>query len=244
MRYHGVFFDFDYTLGDSTAAIAEGYRLGFLELGLDPPTVEQVRHTVGLTLADGYSLLTGDHDPERQEAFYHSFQHTVGVKAGGEGRRLMIEGTTLFPGAEDLLEALKNAGMRTAIVSTKPGSTIRRIFEHQGRPELLDLVVGGDEVTHAKPHPQGVRLALERLGLGSEQVLFCGDTVIDAATARAAGCSFAAVLNGTTPRAAFADYPHVHIANNLEELKGWLERTDSKLKNFCKCGRTPQSAFR
>ena len=60
MNYQGVFFDFDYTLGDSTAAIAEGYRLGFLALGLDPPTVEQVRHTVGLTLADGYALLTGD----------------------------------------------------------------------------------------------------------------------------------------------------------------------------------------
>ena len=101
MSYHGVFFDFDYTLGDSTAAIAEGYRLGFLALGLDPPTEEQVRHTVGLTLADGYALLTGDHNPERQEAFYHSFQHTVGVEAGGEGRRLMIEGTTLFPGAEE-----------------------------------------------------------------------------------------------------------------------------------------------
>ena len=50
MNYQGVFFDFDYTLGDSTAAIAEGYRLGFLALGLDPPTVEQVRHTVGLKI--------------------------------------------------------------------------------------------------------------------------------------------------------------------------------------------------
>ena len=223
MSYRGVFFDFDYTLGDSTSAIAEGYRLGFLELGLDPPTVEQVRHTVGLTLADGYSLLTGDHDPERQEAFYRSFQHTVGVKAGGEGGRLMIEGTTLFPGAEELLGALKNAGVRTAIVSTKPGSTIRRIFEHQGRLDLLDLVVGGDEVTHTKPHPQGVRLALERLGLRSEQVLFCGDTVIDAATAQAGGCPFCAVLNGTTKANAFDRFPCVHIAPDLDELKRWLK---------------------
>ncbi len=223
MSYRGVFFDFDYTLGDSPSAIAEGYRLGFLELGLDPPTVEQVRHTVGLTLADGYSLLTGDHDPERQEAFYRSFQHTVGVKAGGEGRRLMIEGTTLFPGAEELLGALKNAGVRTAIVSTKPGSTIRRIFEHQGRLDLLDLVVGGDEVTHTKPHPQGVRLALERLGLRSEQVLFCGDTVIDAATAQAGGCPFCAVLNGTTKANAFDRFPCVHIAPDLDELKRWLK---------------------
>lgn len=219
MSYHGVFFDFDYTLGDSTAAIAEGYRLGFLALGLDPPTEEQVRHTVGLTLADGYALLTGDHNPERQEAFYHSFQHTVGVEAGGEGRRLMIEGTTLFPGAEELLLALKHAGVRTAIVSTKPGSTIRRIFEHQGRKDLLDLVVGGDEVTQAKPHPQGLRLALERLGLSAEQVLFCGDTVIDAATAQAGGCDFCAVLNGTTKADAFERFPCVHTAPDLAELK-------------------------
>ena len=222
MSYHGVFFDFDYTLGDSTAAIAEGYRLGFLALGLDPPTEEQVRHTVGLTLADGYALLTGDHNPERQEAFYHSFQHTVGVEAGGEGRRLMIEGTTLFPGAEELLLALKHAGVRTAIVSTKPGSTIRRIFEHQGRKDLLDLVVGGDEVTQAKPHPQGLRLALERLGLSAEQVLFCGDTVIDAATAQAGGCDFCAVLNGTTKADAFERFPCVHTAPDLAELKRWL----------------------
>ena len=66
MSYRGVFFDFDYTLGDSTSAIAEGYRLGFLELGLDPPTVEQVRHTVGLTLADGYSLRSEEHTSELQ----------------------------------------------------------------------------------------------------------------------------------------------------------------------------------
>ena len=223
MSYHGVFFDFDYTLGDSTAAIAEGYRLGFLALGLDPPTEEQVRHTVGLTLADGYALLTGDHNPERQEAFYHSFQHTVGVEAGGEGRRLMIEGTTLFPGAEELLLALKHAGVRTAIVSTKPGSTIRRIFEHQGRKDLLDLVVGGDEVTQAKPHPQGLRLALERLGLSAEQVLFCGDTVIAAATAQAGGCDFCAVLNGTTKADAFERFPCVHTAPDLAELKRWLK---------------------
>ena len=222
MKYQGVFFDFDYTLGDSTPAIAEGYRLGFAALGLDPPTVDEVRTTIGLTLADGYSLLTGDHDPERQEAFYSTFQHTVGVKAQGEGRTLMIEGTTLFPGAVELLQALRDQGVRTAIVSTKPGETIRSIFDHQGRLDLLDLVVGGDEVHHSKPHPEGLRMALERLGLGSEQVLFCGDTVIDAATAQAGGCEFCAVLNGTTKAPAFERFPSVHIAQDLTDLKDWI----------------------
>ena len=223
MKYQGVFFDFDYTLGDSTPAIAEGYRLGFAALGLDPPTVDQVRPTIGLTLADGYALITGDHDPERQETFFRTFQETVGVKARGAGRMLMIEGTTLFPGAAELLEALKNAGVRTAIVSTKPGDTIRRIFEYQDRLDLLDLVIVGDEVQHTKPNPEGLRLALEKLGLPAEEVLFCGDTVIDAATAQAGRCQFCAVLNGTTKASAFERFPCVHISPNLAELKTWLE---------------------
>ena len=222
MNYQGVFFDFDYTLGDSTPAIAEGYRLGFQALGLEPPTVEQVRHTIGLTLADGYSLLTGDYDRSRQAAFRHQFEITVGVKAQGDDRKLMIEGTTLFPGAVELLQALKDAGVRTAIVSTKPGPTIRRIFDHQGRLDLLDLVIGGDEVQHSKPHPEGLGLALEKLKLRPEQVLFCGDTVIDAATAQAGSCDFCAVLNGTTKAPAFQPFPYVHIAENLADLQAWL----------------------
>ena len=124
MDYQGVFFDFDYTLGDSTAAIAEGYRRGFRALGLAEPTVEQVRATVGMRLEDGYTYLTGDGDPARQAEFHRLFANSVGVNAQGEDRKLMIEGTRLLPGAVELLSALKGAGVPAAIVSTKPGDTI------------------------------------------------------------------------------------------------------------------------
>ena len=222
MRYQGVLFDFDYTLGDSTGAIAEGYRRGFAAMGWPPPAVEQVRATVGMRLEDGYTFLTGDGDPGRQAEFHRLFAACVGVNAQGEDRKLMIEGTRLLPGAVELLTALKEAGVPAAIVSTKPGETIRDIFRHQGRLDLLALVIGGDEVARSKPDPEGVRLALDRLGLSADRVLFCGDTVIDAATAQAGGCDFCAVLNGTTPREAFEDYPHVHTADDLNDLQNWL----------------------
>ena len=223
MRYQGVFFDFDYTLGDSTGPIAEGYRRGFAALGQPEPTVEQVRATVGMRLEDGYTYITGDSRPDRQAEFHRRFMYSVGVKAQGEDRKLMVEGTKLLPGAVELLAALKGAGIPAAIVSTKPGETLRRIFAYNGHLDLLALVIGGDEVTRYKPDPEGVRLALDRLGLTADRVLFCGDTVIDAATARAGGCDFCAVLNGTTPREAFADYPHVHIADDLNDLRSWRE---------------------
>ena len=54
-------------------------------------------------------------------------------------------------------------------------------------------------------------------------MLFCGDTVIDAATAQAGGCDFCAVLNGTTKADAFERFPCVHTAPDLAELKRWLK---------------------
>ena len=64
--------------------------------------------------------------------------------------------------------------------------------------------------------------SLQKAGLAAERVLFCGDTVIDAATAQAGGCQFCAVLNGTTRASAFDRFPCVHIAPDLTELKDWL----------------------
>ena len=223
MKYSGVFFDFDYTLGDSTQAITTGFQQGFKAMGLPVPTVEQVRPTIGMTLMDAYTHLTGDSDPARQQEFYHQFQITVGEQATGEFSRAMVEQTDLFPGAAELLNALHDRGVKVALVSTKHGNTIQKIFDHQGLSHTADLIVGGSDVTRSKPDPEGLSFALVHLGLKAEEVLFCGDTVIDAKTAQNGGTDFCAVLNGTTPAAAFDAWPHVHIAHDLDDLRHWLE---------------------
>ena len=221
MGYQAVLFDFDYTLGDSTGPIVLGYRRGLAAMGWPEPTVEQVRPTIGHTLQDGYTMLTGDDSEERRDEFFRRFQKAVGEQAVLRGDEAMITETKLFPGARELLAALKKAGIAAGIVSTKRGSTIRSIFSHNS-VEGVWPVIGGEDVARAKPDPQGLNTALAQLGLRQSQVLFCGDTVIDARTARAAGTDFCAVLNGTTPAEAFAPYPCVHIAPDLWELKDWL----------------------
>ena len=77
-------------------------------------------------------------------------------------------------------------------------------------------------VTLPKPDPEGLERAVEAMGMDKGEVLYCGDTTIDAATAKNAGVDFAAVLNGTTPGSDFEAYPYVHIAPDLLELKSWL----------------------
>ncbi len=216
MNYKAVLFDFDYTLGDSTGPIVHSYTAALTELGFPAPDRDAVRATIGHTLQDGYTMLTGDRDEVHREAFVPRFK--------GHSRPIMVRDSVLCPGAEDVLHWLWENGVRTGMVSTKGSEQIAGIFEKYGLREGMELIIGGQDVTKNKPDPEGLNLAVERMALDRIEILFCGDTVIDAETARRAGVDFCAVLNGTTPAEAFGEYPKVHIAPDLADLLSWLQK--------------------
>jgi HAD superfamily hydrolase (TIGR01509 family) len=62
--------------------------------------------------------------------------------------------------------------------------------------EAFEVAVYADEVTHGKPHPEGLLRALDELGVAAEDAVYVGDTTVDLEMARATGARFAAV--GTT----------------------------------------------
>lgn len=214
MDYRAVLFDFDFTLADASQAIVAGFQHGFACMGHPKPDPDAVRGTIGLPLEDAYTLLSGDGDEARRKEFRLYFSQ-VAVP-------MQIEVTRMFPGAEALLRALKDAGVPAAIVSTKRADTLCRVLEKRKLLELLTAVTGSEMVQRQKPDPEGLCKTIAGLGLTPDQVLYCGDTVIDAEAAQRAGAHFCAVLNGTTPREAFAPFPADHIAPDLEELRGWL----------------------
>ena len=212
--YKAVCFDFDYTLGDCTKSILAGFRHALPVMGYEAPEDEAIRATIGYLLEDAYTMLTGDADPEHRARFRPIYSRVA--------TQNQIEEAKLFPGAEKLIHALNRAGVRTAIVSSRRAETTRAIMERFHLNELLPVVLGSTDVKKPKPDPQGLLIAMERLEVRPEEVLFCGDTVLDAGAARGAGCDFAAVLNGTTKAEAFAEFSPVHIAPDLVELAEWL----------------------
>ncbi len=216
MNYRAVCFDFDYTLGDSTDAIVAGFKNGLTKLGWPEPDREAVRKTVGYLLEDAYTLLTGDEDPEHRAAFRPLFLEVA--------HELQRTQSTLFPGAVELLRGLRGRGIKLGVVSTKRTDILETILERHGVLKDLELVIGSDRVKRHKPDPEGLELALGLLGAERTELLFCGDTVLDAGAARNAGVDFAAVLNGTTPAEDFAPWPCVHISPDLWDLKSWLEK--------------------
>lgn len=215
MRYKAVIFDFDYTLGDATDAIYAGFVHGMTEMGYPAPDRERVRHTVGMLLEDAFTQLTGDATDQGRQRFRALFSTVA--------RPMQRKGVPLCAGAEELLLSLQEKGIKTAVVSTKHTTTLEEIFAQNGLGKVLSFIIGGDLVAVSKPDPEGLNAAIKRLDLDRGEVLYCGDTTIDAGTAQNAGTDFCAVLNGTTPAEAFAAYPHVHIAPDLIALRRWLE---------------------
>jgi len=214
LKYKAVCFDFDYTLGDATDAIVAGFTHALTQMGWPAPEREAVRRTVGYMIEDAYTMLTGDTDPEHKQQMRPLFVEVA--------HPMQVEHTPLFPGALDLLRALRERGIRVGVVSSKRTQVLQEVMANNGALEYVEQIIGSDAVSRHKPDPEGLLEAMRWFGVRAEETLYCGDTLIDAQTAQRAGVDFCAVLNGTTTAEKFETLPHVHVAPDLPDLACWL----------------------
>ena len=91
-------------------------------------------------------------------------------------------------GAKEAMVSLRKAGVPIAVVT---GSCDRKMsYVDKMHPDfrgLTDLIITADNVTHAKPNPEGFLLAMERLNAKPEQVVVFEDSVYGLQAAREAG---------------------------------------------------------
>lgn len=214
MNYKAILFDFDYTLGDSTNGIVLSVNYALVKLGHVQKSVEDIRKTIGLSLKDTYFTLTGDNNLNAAMLFSKYFKE--------KADRVMVDNTDLYPNVKESLLSLRHHGCKTGIVTTKFHYRIQQILQKCNVPDLADLIVGAEDVRIEKPNPEGLILAVEQLGLLKEEVLYVGDSFVDAQTAQNAGISFAGVLTGTTTREEFADYPNLYIGDTVAEIVNYV----------------------
>lgn len=210
MRYTTYLFDFDYTLADSSRGITLCFRHVLERNGYAGVTDEAIRRTIGKTLEESFSILTGVTDPDRLAAFKAEYRREADV--------YMTPNTRLFPETLRVLRTLKERGAKIGIISTKYRFRIHDTMDQHLPADFLDIVVGGEDVSRAKPDPEGLLYAIGQLGVKKKRVLYIGDSTVDAETAQAAGVDFAGVTHGVTTADELAAYPHRRIMDSLTEL--------------------------
>jgi phosphoglycolate phosphatase len=216
-----VIFDFDLTLADSTAGVVDCVNYAFDQMALPRAEPSAIRATIGHSLPATLAELTGLRKPCMAEAFTRHFVLRADLK--------MAELTVVFPEVAPVVNLLKSAKIKTAIVSTKFRYRIETILQREGLLGSFDTIVGGEDVTAHKPDPEGLLTALRRLAVRANESLYIGDHPIDAEAAAAGEIPFAAVLSGAAVRRDFEPWPVKSFLTTLSDLAPVLGRSRSDL---------------
>jgi len=205
-----IIFDFDYTLGDSTNGIVLSINYALEELGYATPNIADIKKTIGLSLKETFFELTSGNNLAEAEQFIKLFKE--------KADSVMVANTELYAGVKDDLKKLKAKGYKIAIVTTKFHYRIEQILSKFNANELVDIIVGAEDVKIEKPNPEGLLWTIEHLETMNEEVLYVGDSLVDAKTAENAKVEFIAVLTGTTTRDDFRSYNSVYIGKNISDV--------------------------
>jgi pyrophosphatase PpaX len=209
-EWKAVLFDLDGTLADTVELILMSYR-------------HTMRTHLGEALPDA-RWLAGLGTPLRDQLV--EFARDAGEAAAmlttytEYQRGIHDQMVKPFPGALDVLTALRVRGSGVAVVTSKRGEVARRTLEVCGLADAVDLVVSADEVRRGKPDPEAVRLALSKLALESSpaDVLMVGDAPFDLRAGRAAGTLVAAAPWGAFERPALEAEKPDYVLEDLFDV--------------------------
>ncbi|MDR1228189.1 MAG: HAD family hydrolase [Azoarcus sp.] len=190
-----IIFDLDGTLIDSAGAILASYRTAFAACGLAPARSIDA-DIVGPPIDETLRLLAGDDDPaligRLAAAFRQSYDN------GG-----LLE-TAAYPGADELLATLREAGRALHIATNKRIHPTRLILDHLGWSACFDTVYALDLFSPELPGKAAMlgRLLADRR-IEAARAIYVGDRIEDGVAAEASGLPFIAAAWGYgAPRAA------------------------------------------
>ncbi|MBO6141410.1 MAG: HAD-IA family hydrolase [Ruminococcus sp.] len=209
-KYKAYIFDFDLTLVNSVSPIVKCFKHALSTFGYAVPDDKTIIDTIGLPLTDAFDILTNLHPvPEKAQMRDAYVEFANGI---------MAKESLFYPDALGILQTLQTAERKVAIVSSKMRFRIIETFECQTSNIPVDLIIGLDDASTPKPDPEGLDMAVRKLGVDKSEVLYIGDSYIDAQTAQNAGVDFAGVSTGPTPKEKLLEYPHIYVGESLTDI--------------------------
>lgn len=178
-----VIFDLDGTLADTSGDLIAAANHCFVEMGegalLNPVADAPTAFRGGRAMLRLGLERLGRPDEAEVDRWYPEL-----LAAYGEAIDVH---TTLYPGAELAVEALRREDVRVGICTNKPEALAETLLGRLGIRGLFGSLVGADTLPVRKPDPDAYREAVTRAGGAVDRSLIVGDTETDRQTARAAG---------------------------------------------------------
>ena len=211
MKYRVIVFDWDGTILDSPAAIAECIQASCGDLGLEVPERSRASHVIGLGMQELMRAIA----PGLPSARYGEF-----VEAYRRHFRAREPAMQLFPGMRELLADLAATSL-LGIATAKSRRGLERALDATGLRSHFRASRCADE-THPKPHPAMLLEILDELSVSPKDALMIGDTSHDLEMARAAGVDALAVSYGAHPEQGLRACGPLGCFSSVDQLREWL----------------------
>src|SRR5436190_12272833 len=176
----GFIFDLDGVLTDTAEYHYRGWKRLADELGI-PFTREDNEALRGIARRESLMLILKGHTfseeevqemMERKNKYYLELIHT-------------INSSDLLPGARELLEEIRNAGLKSALGSASKNA--REVVQRLGIANLLDAISDGNSVERQKPAPDLFLHAASQLNLNPKECVVVEDAAAGIEAAQAGG---------------------------------------------------------
>ena len=180
-RFDGILFDLDGTLADTLEDLADAMNRVLLGEGLPEHSYAAYQRMIGHGIRELVSAaLPADRrdDPTVDRCFARMM--------ADYGEHSLVK-THPYAAVPELLNALKAAGLKLAVLSNKADEPTRRIAAALFADGAFDAVAGARPDVPLKPDPAGALRAAASLGLEPGRMLYVGDSPTDVRTAIAAG---------------------------------------------------------
>ena len=132
------------------------------------------------------------------------------------------DNTAPYAGVMELLREVKSHGYKSAIVSNKYDEAVQQL-KNETFEGLVDFALGEGNGIATKPAPDGVWLALAKLGVSKDESVYVGDSEVDLLTAKNAGMECIAVTWGFRDEDFLIDNGAKNIIRATNELLPLLE---------------------
>ena len=181
-----IFWDLDGTIMESGSGVLSSVRYALDKVGVELPESE-VRKFIGPSLFDSFTNTA--HMPEelaeKAIEYYRELYESKG-----------IFDAQVYEGIPETLDALKKAGYRQFVVTSKPQHMAQRVLDHFEIMPYMDGLVGPTEDDHSSDKAKLIRSAMESNGIEKSEAVMIGDRCFDINGANDVGIHSIGVLYG------------------------------------------------
>lgn len=205
-----IFLDLDGTITNPAEGITKCFEYALNHFGIEVESRAQLEQFIGPPLRKSFMEGFGFEEEQAIEAVakYRERFGPIG----------MFE-NEVYPGMEQALQSLKEAGKVLIVATSKPEHMAKKILAHFNLDGYFDDICGSCDDSNRNEKDEVIRYALEKHGITDlDDVLMVGDRKFDVIGAAKCGLRCMGVLYGFGDREELESAGAAYIAETVEEM--------------------------